>query len=863
MNVLGRCCFRSLKENRKRTAVTIVGVILATALITAVVCLVVSFRSSMILYVKQGDGDFHYRFLGVEQENLKYFYHNRNIEKMGIVERIGYALLEGSQNPDKPYLYISALDDAGWEVLSLQLAEGRMPENDTELVIGRHIRTNGLVDLKVGDVLTLQIGSRMSEGYALKQHNGYLYEEEALEPAFRKSYTIVGIIERPSNMVEERIAPGYSAFTLIGEEEENGIYDVYATYTHWGVRHGDQVTAGLLGVSEELYQRYNGVSGCTPEETEQVHAVAQSVNENYWLLRWELLTFSSGTMNMLYAMSAIAILVIIVTSVLCIRNSFVISLTEKMKMYGRLASVGTTSGQQKKIVYYEASFLGCVGIPLGILSGIAATRILIWAVGGLVEDAADIALVFDTSAAAILLAALLAAVTIFFSAAKPARKAARLSPISAIRANDEIKTGKGGLGCPGLVRRIFGIGGTVAYKNLKRARVKYRTTVLSIVVSVAVLIGLTTFTDLMFLAAGVYYEDAVGQLKVSIYGSDSYENALKAAGLEGVKEAEIVRRSHFAVSAGQIPYTQEYREYRSNQGFEEEGIVGVSVRTLGDQAYARYCESVGVSVEEAEDKAIVISSYKHTGREGDKIYVEEGEVARYYAGDVISGVNEYAGLEIQVLIQTAKKPAFLSDSSDVVIIVSDAWLDAQPLLEPDHPYVDVWMWCEDADEIERIVRSDLELLNYNVTNYDASYRANRSMYLLVAIFLYGFITVVALIGITNIINTITTNMELRVPEFAMLRAVGMTGREFRRMIWLESLFYGGKALIIGIPLGVLISFCFHRAFGEGIVTDFRFPWSGILTAFIAVAALLFGIMRYSMGKINKKDIIETIRNENI
>ncbi len=121
----------------------------------------------------------------------------------------------------------------------------------------------------------------------------------------------------------------------------------------------------------------------------------------------------------------------------------------------------------------------------------------------------------------------------------------------------------------------------------------------------------------------------------------------------------------------------------------------------------------------------------------------------------------------------------------------------------------------------------------------------------------------ALIGITNIFNTITTNMELRAPEFAMLRAVGMTGREFRRMIWLESLFYGGKALIIGIPLGLVISYCFHLAMKQGIETSYLFPWSGIGISTAAVAVLLYVIMHYAMGKIRKKNIVETIQNENL
>ena len=180
----------------------------------------------------------------------------------------------------------------------------------------------------------------------------------------------------------------------------------------------------------------------------------------------------------------------------CIRNSFVISLTEKMRLYGRLASVGTTAAQQRRIVYYEARFLSAVGIPLGVAGGLAAAVILVKGVSTLVKDALSFEMIFGTSLPMILLAAVLAAVTVFLSARGSARQAARISPISAIRANDTVNPGKH-IRCPGWIGGMFGIGGKIAYKNLRRARVKYRTTVVSIVVSVAIFIGMTTFVDLI------------------------------------------------------------------------------------------------------------------------------------------------------------------------------------------------------------------------------------------------------------------------------------------------------------------------------------------------------------------------------
>ena len=866
-NVLKKCCFRSLKENRKRTAVTIVGIVLATALITGIACILTSFRVSMIAYEKTQKGDFHYHFVNVGREYLKYFENNSNIETYHLAENLGYAPLDGSRNPDKPYLFISAIEEGMESTLALTLTEGRMPENGSELVVGSHVRNNGLVDIKVGDVLELQMGDRMVDEHVLGQESPYYADKEWFQPSSRKVYTVVGLVERPNQEWEPRIAPGYSAFTLLDEPAE--VVEVYASYTKKGLRNAEQVNAGILGVDVELYRRYyvgEALGIITPQEEQEIKTVAKNVRENYWLLKWELFVFSSNIMSMLYTMSAIALGIIIVTSVFCIHNSFMISLTEKMKLYGRLASVGTTRRQQKKIVYYEATVLGLTGVPLGVISGIAATAVLVRAVGGLMEDALGFRLIFGISVWAILLGAVLSAATVYFSAAGSARRAARVSPISAIRANDMVKEKKRMSGkelrCPAFIDRLFGIGGKIAYKNLRRARVRYRTTVISIVVSVAAFIGLSTFVELMMYSSSYYYEDIPYRLRVSINGWDSYDKALQIAGMDGILEAEVVRTARFFMNQDEIAFSGEYQE----QGYDETILV---LRSLGEEAYARYCSKVGVSVEEAAGKAIVLADYGWNYWEDGKLYTGEGDIAAFRPGDLLKGTGVAEGLEIEVLTQTNERPMYQMKSATnmIQLIVSEEWMDTylpQGSKYDDMKYgLEVYANCENADEMEAAVRRDMQLQYYTITNYDAQYRSDRSLHLLAAIFLYGFITVVALIGITNIFNTITTNMELRAPEFAMLRAVGMTGREFRRMIWLENMFYGGKALFIGIPLGIFLSLCFNAALGSGIVTSIHLPWGATAAAAMAVGVLLYAIMRYSMGKVRKKNIVETIRNENI
>ncbi|MCM1027371.1 MAG: FtsX-like permease family protein [Roseburia sp.] len=889
MNVLQKCCYRSMRENRKRTAVTIIGILLATALVTAVACMAVSFRASMVAHEKAVSGNFHYLFSGVAPEDLKYFESNRNIESFYVAEALGYAALEGCKNEAKPYLYLRGIEEDGAKSMALQLTEGRMPENDEELVIGRHIRSNGGVDLRVGDTLTLEIGNRQSEGYMLYQENPYLEGEESLVPLYTRTYTIVGMINRPHFRLEPYTSPGYSVFTLLDSAATAKELEVYAIYTPEGLKHRQTVTDGLLGREMSGSQESAGERSAgeeqdaaegweadgerntfaIPETTGGSAAgkgqIAREVQENTDVIRWELMHFSDDTMNMLYGMCLIAIVIIIVAAVFCIRNSFVISLTEKVKLYGRLASVGTTAAQQRRIVYYEAGFLAAVGIPPGIAAGLLAAAIIVRVVGSLVEEGLGFGLVFEISVPAILLASLLSLLTVFLSACGSARRAARISPISAIRANETVKPGRKELRCPAIINRLFGVGGKLAYRNLQRAKVKYRTTVVSIVVSVAVFIGVYSFMELATLATGVYYEKSGYQLDVSIFDEDAMEKAEQIIRMEGVEQAEIRRTVYLRVDQGEIPYTEEFCErfYPAEDGESQFCMI-----TLGEEGYENYCRQVGLDPEKTEDRAIVMATYDQVVVENDgKRYYYQGDVARYRTGDVIrlAGREDGSLYQIEVAAQVSEAPMCLrNDAGNMVcLIVSDDWWEANGMSAQAGPRVEVVIRCGDADELEKRIRDEINLLDYYVYNLDEEYRSNKGLELAVAIFLYGFIIVVSLIGVTNIFNTVTTNMELRAPEFAICRSVGMTGREFRRMLWLEGLFYGGKSLLLGIPFGLLISVAFHGALGYSIVSDYRLPWGGILLSAAAVFLLLYCVMRYSMKKAGRKNIVETIQNENI
>ena len=380
MNILNKLTIKNLKLNKKRTIVTIIGIILSVALICAVASMLVSFRKSMIKYTIEGKGNYHFVFYDVKKDDLESFENNRNIERLYISENIGYAPLEKSENPDKKFAFLIGAREKDLNGLAIKILKGRMAKNDNEIVIPRHLKTNGRVDYKIGDEITLDIGDRYSDDYLLDQGNPYLKEEETFKKRYTKTYKIVGIMERPSNFIESFEAPGYTFLTYYDLDSDS--YNTYAKYTKYGVKNYERTTAKILGINEEHYYSmvndYNKLSDDTIKAYNKEFLSAKYHNDvNEMLITLSTLSFKNASMNALYAVGGIVILIIIFTSIYCIKNSFDISITEKTKQYGMLRSIGATSKQIKKNVLYEAFILGIIGIPLGILCGLLASWILI------------------------------------------------------------------------------------------------------------------------------------------------------------------------------------------------------------------------------------------------------------------------------------------------------------------------------------------------------------------------------------------------------------------------------------------------------------------------------------------------------
>lgn len=870
MKLLNNMTIKNLKLNKKRTLVTIIGIVLSVALMTAVASLFMSFRETLISYEINLKGNYHYEFANVPASDLKYFEKNRMIEDNSIVKNIGYAKLDNIKNKYKPYLYIKAYNDTALKNLAVNLTEGRVPQNSNEIVIPTHLETNGRVKYNVGDKITLNVGTRENDGTSLDQYNPYDPEDtdtnEKLVNVSTREYTIVGIMQRPSRNIEPYSAPGYTVITYL-DNFDTGYYDVYSLYTKKGLNNKYQVSAGIVGVSTETFRKYVEGTWDTEEEAtkviDEMHNVKYDLEVNSYLISLETGLFKESSTRSMGMVIGIVLIIIVVSSVFCIRNSFDISISERVRQYGMLRSVGATSKQIKHNVYYEAFILFLIGVPLGIICGILASYILIIISNIFLGSMLTLNLVYKFSWLSILFASVLGFTTVMLSAHRSAKKSGKIIPIEALKNSAEV-INKKRIRTPKIINKLFGIGGVISYKNIKRNRKKYRPTVIAIIVCVSVFIGLSAFLNIVFDSIDMEVKTMDYNLSLSYL-----KNSISKSKLDTILSSEDVIDYGFIdsmpaeISLDNVKLTKEYLDINNYYEGEDTKNVYASIFYVGEHAFKNYLKSLGLS-NISDNAAIVVNIVKEYIQQGNKSIPTMVDVLDVKENTNLKLSVDNKEYNLEVAKVTDKLPFGISEKSCVLLVVSD---NAASKIEYHNPNTRAMLKINSKnpkklqDKIDEVLKDD----DYDLYNYEENAKTMNSIFTLMAIFLYGFITVISLIGITSIFNTITTSMNLRKREFACLRSIGMTNHEFNRMVSLESIFYGVKALLIGIPIGILLSYLIYKTFNSGgsMYIAYSIPIKEILIASICVFILLLVIMRYSISKINEQNIIETIRKENI
>lgn len=917
MKILFLYTKRMLAANKARTAVTFAGIVLSFALLTAVITGTSSLFHFFSEYMKMRDGDYYGVIYNCNEEDEARLAQSGEVTqscRMGIVgvAEKEFGIEHELSLSNKAYVVIGSVDVDFFDTMGVRLIEGRLPGNDSEVIIPQMMTTNEK-KFQIGDTVTWQIGKRIGSDGRVIQHqeqiredrsNEDFCEKETIQAEHAKTYTIVGISTNP----------GYQMFA-------EPCYLV--------------LTTGVQTATSDIYLKTKSIDDTNDFIAKNFGDHQSKMNET--LLRY----FGKGVSDVrytLFGMCAVLMVVVAVASVALIYNSFSISLTERTRQFGLFKSIGATRFQVMTSVFLEAGFLAVSAIPAGLLIGCVGVscvfKILKNNFDAMINSAGAayvgcVSITFYTKVWYLVIAAVAGIITILASAMVPALRAGRISPIEAIRQTNDIKDPKFARNIRGssILGTVFGVGGLMAHRNAKRNKKSYRAISFSLAICLFLFLGGSGFIYYMCLSmkglnVPYYYnyhiqfnsiyndtfdpeyltqefrEKLVSQLRTSSSVSDAVY--IRKANLHiAMDESNLTDVGKLAVGEYIVDGQMHYRD---------------QVYFVEDTQYEIYLKQLGLNPEEylrAENpKLLILNAVKGAAD------FDDGR-RRFYEGAMFKDSSELT--EISIMEQKKIGDASYAypdpeDPSMMIYLVGDgrtaqsdddfkkfkvpveesmeklSFEIGETVKAEDYPY---WAWAGDwgfvlplsayneelfitpniqdyaylkTIDSERALELMSELRNECDEAFDIGMPPQTDQYeanviRVINVCLLCFLVLIVLISLANIANTITTAVQLRTSEYAMIKAAGCSKYTFLRMIFAENLSYTLRGFVIGGVMGSLVNYMSYSYLKYTIYTNKIIPVHLYVVGAAAFVLVMIFSTVYTWRKVKRGNICEELRQK--
>lgn len=853
MKIVNRLTLRHLKENMSRTVVTALGICVSVAMITAVFVASASILNLFGEIELLTKGHQHAVFTVNESQIEK-------LKKDDRIERIGLRLAKNqlqfqlekraSDRAGTGDIYIG--DKVNLEQMFTGDFDGTIPQNENEIAVEQSLIEKNNLEWKIGDTVTIPTGVRYyidsesgEKGIILA---GNYTGNELFEHTGEKEYKITAILhDNPAT--SESIIQGFDSSELTLEK--------------------GQTAQAYIELKNINYKSLETVNDIIKE-----YAIEQySINERY--LQTAFSFDKNGLLMDLLPMIIIVLVIIIIASVMLIYNAFAMSLSERIRYLGMLASVGATKAQKKLSVYFEGAILGAFGIPAGIFFGIVGIGVTLNAVGntiiqtGMLNGVTDSNIQMDVVIPlwAIIGIVVFSVITIFVSLYIPSRKASKITPIDAIRQREEIKVKAKKLKSPKVIRKVFGYEGELAYKNLKRNGRKSKVITVSIALSVILFLCCNYFCSLFSMSvelesqvpyqiqASVSYEhkDSFKEKLDDIQEIDDYYSVLFF--YEKLDEYKKDKENHPIINTEYL--TSTYKNLFSSQSH-------LYVNIIDDEDFNILCKNNSIDSSKYygdSAKALLMNNISHKDNSSE-VFNEKilgTEIPMINVTDSIIEIEDFIKYDSKFYACSLNPVKSIS----LYIPVTQYFNVVQKETDKNDEMYFFGIETTEHEKVMEEIQSIMDENNYGphmVSDLVDNMQTMNAFTFVMQVFIYGFIVLITLITTANIINTISTGIAMRKKEFAMLKSVGVTPKGFRKIISLESVFYALKALPVSLILSMGISYGMNKSVAQSAI-----PFEINIPLYICVVLVVFAIigatMLYAVSKLKDDSIVETLKEE--
>lgn len=860
MKIINKLTWRHLWVNRRRTVITLFGIIISVAMVTAVFTSVGSLMRSLSDITAAYDGAWHAQYMNLQDKDVQTLSKQKNVKTIGLLADIGQMDCNTKEDSGRNETSIIAGNQNLFAINKMKPAAGRLPNNTRELMVTKSYLQRNKLNWKVGDTVTVQTASYPTGAQEAEATGG----EPIVE---NRTFTICGILE-----VQNQLTGMNSAFCGMDDTVAGG-YTAQVQFSNLG----SNTPKDIKAAAKAVYGKAVNNDGSD----------LYTIHTDY--LMYNGVQMSNGVTRALYGFMAIILLIIVFASVFMIYDSFAVSYQQRARYLGMLASVGATRVQKRGSVYFEGFILGCIGIPIGILCGIGGIAVTLRALSDsfmktvMVATGDSVRLHAIVNWKILVGSVLISALTIFISAWIPAHRASKITPIEALRQTNTVKVKKAKkLKTSRLRQKLFGFEDVLAVKNYKRNAKRSHTVVFALAVSVILFLSTANFTSMLTNALDNEYDGM---------GFDVYESIFNTDGPLTVAQVEQVNRK-----VSDVPGIESIRICADNQmmvdGLDKQltaeakkANMDRSVNVLGvdNDTFAALAKEAGIDPSVCQDDkiptGILINRVQVATEKKQRLVLNplQGSlVGQTFTGSMEGYDNEgnelYAKYTAKVAAQMNKEASNLLGSfmRPTLVVPMHSYLVHFPsVLAKGNAvsYARYYITAQDHDDVYNRVSDVLDEVQNGIshTGYDAAAQAQtmQALNVVVMTFGYGFITLITLISVMNIINTISSGMEERRREFAMIKSVGMTPRSFKKSIYLENIRYGVMALVWGLPVSLGLDFLMYKILGSSFDYGYTFRWYYYLAAALAVFAVIGVALLYALDKIKKDNIIETLKRDDI